>query len=101
MSSLKGAAMTKRIKRPTGLVGASGLAAAIISQATVDAVKADPETMRDAWAYLGGDWYRLHADALGIPSDAWPTTLEHSSVSEFIWITDRLRGKHDDINPSD
>jgi hypothetical protein len=93
--------MTKRFKRPAGLVGASGLAAAIIAQATVDAVNADPETMRDAWAYLGGDWYRMKADMLGIPSDAWPTALEHTSVSEFIDLTDRLRGKHDGINPSD
>jgi hypothetical protein len=93
--------MTKRQKRPAGLVGAEGLAAAIIHQATIDAIKADPETMRDAWAYLGGDWYGMKAEALGISPDTWPVALESTSVDEFIGITDRLRGKHDGIKPSD
>jgi len=92
--------MTKLV-RVKGLSGGRGLATAIIHQATVDACRADPETMRDAWAYLASDWHRFHTDALGILPGTWPVALEHTSVSEFIRITDRLRGKHDGINPSD
>jgi len=84
--------MTKRFKRIGGLSGADGLAAAIIHQAVIDAIQADPETMRDAWAYLGGPWYRFHADALGIPSDVWPVAIDQLSIDELIVITDKLRG---------
>ncbi|GAG19848.1 unnamed protein product [marine sediment metagenome] len=83
--------MTKLV-RVKGLSGGRGLATAIIHQATVDACRADPETMRDAWAYLGSEWYRLHADALGIPPDTWPVALEHSSTKRFIEITDKIMG---------
>jgi hypothetical protein len=82
--SNKGDAMPKRLKRPAGLVGTSGLAAAIISQAVSDALTGDRDNMLDAWAYLGSDWYRWKADVLGIPPDAWPVALEHTSVSEAL-----------------
>ena len=95
----QGATMTKRMKRPSGLTGVDGLVTAIIAQATTDAVKARPDIMRDAWAYLGGDWYRLHTDALGIPSDAWPVALEHSSTKRFIEITDKIMGVVHDEKP--
>jgi hypothetical protein len=88
----------KSILNHKGISGYNGLVLAVIMTATNDAINADRETMRDAWAYLGGDWYRLHADALGIPSDAWPVALEHSSTKRFIEITDKIMGAvHDRI----
>jgi len=83
---------TRHWKRE-GLTGADGLAAAIIHQAVIDAIQADAETMRDAWAYFGSEWYRFKADALGIPSDTWPAALVSTSVDDFIGITNRLRGQ--------
>jgi hypothetical protein len=91
--------MPKRFKRPSGLTGADGLAAAIIAQASIDAVKADPETMLDAWAFRGTGWYRFLADELGVPSDAWPVALEHSSTKRFIEITDKIMGAVHDKKP--
>ena len=84
----------KRIKNQKGLKGVEGLALAIIAQSVNDAIDArDRDTMIDAWAYLGGDWYGLHADALGIPSDAWPVALEQISIDDFIEITDMIIGE--------
>jgi hypothetical protein len=80
-----------RLVKVTGLSGGRGLAAAIILQATIDALgNSGDEPLVDAWAYLGGDWYRFHADMLGIAPDAWPVALEHTSVDEFIGITDKI-----------
>ena len=84
--------MTKRIKRPAGLSGADGLALAIIHQATADAIKADPDTMRDAWAYLGSDWYRLNADALGLPGDIMPVLIEQMAHDELLRISECILG---------
>lgn len=79
-----------RLKRPAGLVGVSGLTAAIIAQATVDAINADRETMLDSWEYFAGDWYRYHADALGIASDTWPAALRTLEADDYIRVTEPL-----------
>lgn len=84
----------KRIKNQKGLKGVEGLTLAIIAQSVNDAIDArDRDTMLDAWAYFGGDWYRLHADSLGMAPDTWPAALIRMDVDEYMRITDRILGR--------
>ena len=93
--------MTRRFKQPAGLSGVRGLTAAILYRAVSDAQSSNRDNRLSARQYLGGPLYRCHLDILGLAPDAWPVALESTSVDEFIGITDRLRGKHDGIKPSD
>lgn len=62
------------IKKPAGLSGSSGLVAAIIAQATTDALRGKPASRADALEYFrgrGGD-YKRHLRMIDKPSDWLP-----------------------------
>ena len=57
-------------RRTQKLSGPEGIVAAVVAQATRDALYGEEHDKRDALRYLRSDTYRSHLTALGLP-DTW------------------------------
>lgn len=60
-------AETKRLNRPTQLIGERALLIAIVKQAAADLGSSSRATRQDAAKYFAGEVYRAHLDLLGLP----------------------------------
>ncbi len=80
------------IKRYRGLQGPAALLAALITQATNDALGADDgQHLTDAWSYFGGPAYVNHLTWLGLPPNLQPELFESMEIDDFVNVCSQVR----------